>query len=566
MVDAEEACITLEGFTRALDAFYRYVERHAEAAERFATNLKPNQTLDWHQLAANLYSLLNEPPRSFTQALQLLWFAHVFLHVENPSVAISFGRIDQYLWPFLHRDLVDECLTLEDAFDWICAFMLKCCEGEESQNLVLGGIDAKGRDAVNPVSFLFLTAMHQLATFQPSISIRWHPDISPEFMVACCELAAAGGGNPGFMNDPVVIAGLQAVGIAPEHAWDWGIVGCYEATPQGTCYPNTVLASLHLVHQLNAYLQTPVAQEATTIDSFLQGWYDDIHRDYRNEILPACNQRWRYFRELAPSPFGSVLMRSCISRATALETGGADYSLAGVNILGLGTVVDSLYAIAHFVYATAALTVAELSAAINVNFPDEVLCQRLRCLPGRYGTDTEETNRLAHNVSATLATMVLDSRMADGVRPYPGFFAFGADIYSTQEASPDGRHAGELISYGVGASSAAATSATALLASASHVVHARAACGNPLAITLQRTDLNGADGAMLIRHLVEGYFQQGGFHLHINVMSADDLRRAQAHPMEHASLMVRVSGFSAQFITVDARWQDALIERAERGL
>jgi len=69
----------------------------------------------------------------------------------------------------------------------------------------------------------------------------------------------------------------------------------------------------------------------------------------------------------------------------------------------------------------------------------------------------------------------------------------------------------------------------------------------------------------LIRDLVQGYFALGGSHVHFNVASADDLRRAKADPERHRDLTVRVSGYSAHFVAIDPRWQDALIERAERG-
>ncbi|MCE5239408.1 hypothetical protein LLH23_13085 [bacterium] len=108
---------------------------------------------------------------------------------------------------------------------------------------------------------------------------------------------------------------------------------------------------------------------------------------------------------------------------------------------------------------------------------------------------------------------------------------------------------------------------TAVIASASHVAHDLCACGNPLALTLP---VGGAH-ADTIRSLVETYFRPqdcapyGGYHLHFNTVSASRLRAAQADPLNHAELLVRVSGFSAPFVTMDARWQEALIERAEQG-
>lgn len=559
-----EQATNLAAFDAAMEAFIRFVVRHAEASEALADTLSGEAASEWCRRADDLRHIAVARPESFAQAVQLLWLAHLFLHAENPSVAISFGRIDQILWPFLRRDLEEGRTTLEGAFELVCAFLIKCCEGEESQNAVLGGVDAEGRDATNPLSLLFLAAMRRLATFQPSLSVRIHPGSPEDFVEAACELAAAGTGNPGFMNDPVVIAALQALEIPLERARDWGIVGCYEATPQGDAYPNTVLCRLSLVDSLAAYLATPEARTAPDFEGFLSGWYAHVARTYARE-LAGCQARWNGMRDHAPSPFGSVLMRGCVERGLPLEAGGAGYSLAGVNILGLGTVVDSLHAVRTLVYDRRELTLAEVADAVAADFPDEALRLRLRSLPGRYGTDGDETNALAREVSSVVARMVLESRLEGGVRPYPGFFAFAADIYALTTATPDGRHKSDLISYGCAPCSSVEAGPTAVMASAAHAAHALCACGNPLAITLQRSDVQGPEGIALIRSLVEGYFARGGFHVHFNVASADDLRRAKADPENHRNLTVRVSGYSARFVTVDPKWQDALIERAERG-
>ena len=171
-------------------------------------------------------------------------------------------------------------------------------------------------------------------------------------------------------------------------------------------------------------------------------------------------------------------------------------------------------------------------------------------------------------LSSTIGAMVVETSGASafGVRPYPGFFAFSADIYALNHASPDGRRQAECTSYGVNPSTAVDTSPTSVLRSAANVAHSLCACGNPLAISLLRTDLASPDGTDLIRYLVTSYFAMGGMHVHINIVSADDLRAAKSNPEQYADLTVRVSGYSARFVTVEDRWQNALIERAEKGM
>jgi formate C-acetyltransferase len=259
------------------------------------------------------------------------------------------------------------------------------------------------------------------------------------------------------------------------------------------------------------------------------------------------------------------MLRGCIARNLPLEAGAAPYNLVGINILGLGTLVDSLHAVREVVFTHGELSLAALATAMAADFPDDALRERLRRLPGRYGTDDAATNALAREVSTRIARMVLDSRLDNGVRPYPGFFAFSADIYARGAATPDGRRRDDLISYGVGPAAIDSTP-TAILAAAAHAAHALAACGNPLALTLARSDIAGPDGWRVIQHLVEAYFALGGSHLHVNVLTVDELRQAQANPAAHPGLTVRVSGYSARFVEVERTWQDALIARAARGL
>ena len=469
---------------RALEAFSLFIHRHADATEEVAAQLTAGRASDCWRRASNLLIIAQHPPQNFAQALQLVWLAQIFLHAENPSMAISFGRLDQYLWPLLQRDLQAGRLTQDAAFELVCAFCLKCCEGEESQNLTVGGVDGDGNEAANLLSVLLLEALEALQCHQPSLTVRWRPadgaEDSPlaQLRSAACRLAASGAGQPGFMNDTVVTTALQAVDLPLERARDWAIVGCYEATPQGDSYPNTVLGGLHLPAALASYLDA--SPTAADFPAFLEGFHAHLQSLYAQE-LERLQETWDHFRDHAPSPFGSLLTGGCLERLLPLEAGGANFSLVGIDIEGLGTLVDSLYAIRTVVFEQQQLTLAELRDALAANFPDEDLRCRLRHLPGRYGTDAPATNDLVAQVSERIARMVLASRLENGVRPYPAFFRFGGDINDLRVASPDGRRREDFISYGAGPSAIPSTP-TAVLHSVAHVAHHLAACGNPLAI------------------------------------------------------------------------------------
>ena len=64
-------------------------------------------------------------------------------------------------------------------------------------------------------------------------------------------------------------------------------------------------------------------------------------------------------------------------------------------------------------------------------------------------------------------------------------------------------------------------------------------------------------------NLTKVYFNNGGQQISVNVVSADDLRAAQAEPEKYGSLIVRVGGYSAYFNSLTKELQDSVIERTE---
>jgi formate C-acetyltransferase len=432
-------------------------------------------------------------------------------------------------------------------------------EAAESQNLTVGG------PGENPLSLLLLQAMSELKVWQPSLSVRIDAGSSDAFWQEALALCEAGIGMPSFFNSPVVSAALERLDIPPERAADFGIVGCYEASPQGDACPYTVGGGFALPDILCDYLHARPA--AADFEAFRDGFKTFFRGTYQNRILPQFIQTLRRLEENGISPFESLCVTGCIESGRTAEQAGARFNLFGVNILGIGTLVDSLLAVKVLVFDEQALSLAKLTEQVERDFPDPALRHRCRSLPGKFGSDTPVSNALARELSEFIANEILASRLPNGVRPYPGFFWFGQDIKRHCPASPDGRRAGERPSFGCGPGVMLETSdITAILNSAAHIDHASCACGNPLTLSFNRNELAGANGRKLLRHVIETYFQSGGFHLQINIVNAEDLRKAKAAPERYQDLIVRISGFSARFVRLDEKWQDAIIERTAQGM
>ena len=541
-----------QAFAKALDAFELFIKRYADEAEK--CYLSDGNT-DMHRVAKNCRQLLKGSPESFEQALQLVWFTHLFLHAEACAPAVSFGRFDKYLYPFYKNDLL-RGVSEAELKEVLACFWLKTCEGDESQNLTLGG----GEE--NELTFACLDVTAELKVWQPSVSVRINENTTDSLWKTVTSLMKAGIGMPALFNDKVIIKALRGLGLSEEDAENYGIVGCYEANPSGNTFGTTAAGGSFRLHDiLLEFLFN--GESYSDFDSFYSAFLAFFKNKYNTDIMDNFRARWEWIKRDCVSPFQGICFGDCLKSGLAAEHGGCKNTMFGINILGIGTLTDSIYCIKKIVFDEKYCTYDYLVTQVKDNFTDEKLFLRLRGCEGKFGTDSEETNALARELSIFIADLVDGGKIADGVIPYAGLFIFLADVNSANyPATPDGRRAGERLSYGIAASDIAkGKTLTSVLNSSANIANDRFADGNPLMIRINRGEVDGENGDMILRSLISSYFENGGFHIQCNIVDAETLKDAQKNPDEYSDLTVRISGYSARFTTLSEAVQNALIER-----
>jgi len=588
---------TLRSMEIACDAMIRFAERHAELAQQLAeAESDDERRLELLRIAEVCRRVPAEAPRDFHEALQAYWFCHLGVVTElNGWDAFSPGHLDQHLGPFFEKGLDDGTLTRESARELLEALFVKFnnhpappkvgVTAAESgtytdfANITLGGVQADGTDGSNEVTYLLLDVIEELHLLQPSTNLLLS-DVTPDTVLArALEVIRHGFGFPSLFNNEMVVEQQLRVGKTAEDARAGGCSGCVETGAFGkescglTGYfnlPKILELTLHdgIDPLTGDRLLPSIGEDAGTFEDF-DSMFAAFEVQLRNALqvkLEGNGIIERIYARSMPAPFLSVLVDDCISNGRDYNSGGARYNNRYVQMVGIGTITDSLSAIQTLVYEDDTVPLDELLAILDRDFEGhEPLRQRLVNRTPRWGNDDDRADALMSRVFTAAVGMVDGQPSVTGGRyrvqmlPTTCHVFFGA----VTGATPDGRRAGRPLSEGISpVQGSDRLGPTAVLRSAAKMDHSLTG-GTLLNMKLTPALIEGAEGIEDISRLVRGYFRLGGHHLQFNVVKAEILRAAKADPEEWRDLIVRVAGYSDYFCDLSVELQDEIIDRTE---
>ena len=591
-VDFWQACII------QAKGLITYAHRMAEEAERQAENCTDEKRKkELLTIAENCRIVPENPPQTFQQALQSIWFVHVCFYIEVCTTACGFGRFDQYMWPFYKKDVLDEKkLTREEALEMLECLYLKTCEVYEVrdswyatafagypmwQSLVVGGQTPDGKDATNDLSYLCLEAASDLQIKQPVMALRVWEKTPEDLIKFGCRMIQEGQANPGFFSDEAAIEMSleKGRGSSIEEARDWTIVGCIQPAPGGGSadgspdagYVNMGKMIEFVLHDgvdpatgKQMGLKTGDPREFKNIEEFKDALKKQILHHY-DLIRTGYNLMQSIHMNRYPVIFASMVTKGCVESGKSVQHGGAKYSTAGMYVTGPANLADCIVAVETCVFRDHDITMDELIHACDTNFEgQERLRQLLLNKPEKYG------NNQPH-VDAVYKEMV--DFIAEHVQQWPdargGYYAFGIDSQTMNiphgqvtGALPDGRKAGEPF---CDASSPMMGrdihGPTATVKSVASMVDEKLHEGALYNLRFDPKGVQGEKGLNIIEGVIKTYFDDGGQHIQINVVDNETLKKAQQNPENYKGLMVRVAGYMAYFTELDKSAQDTIIYR-----
>jgi len=594
--DSSDKRAFLKAVIICCEAVKNFAARYSKLAGELAKKESdPRRQMELKEIAKICARVPGEPACTFHEALQSLWITHMLVMAEEgyPGAGLSYGRFDQFMYEYYKSDMEAGRLDRDWARELLRCFWVKHNYAYDfqarvgnnqgitsgfGQLLTIGGIDKKGNDASNELTWLILDVIEEMNMLEPKPNIRLHRNTPEPLLRRVAQLLAKAQGSPFLMNfDEASIAGLEWQGLPKERLWDYAPVGCLENTLCGDDRSGTVDVNLNLAKAVELALfdgkdlASGKQIGPSTGDPRNFKTFDEFYDAYRTQLC-ATARKLTLVNDIAdeirakfePTPYVSSLVGGCLESSKDVTSAGARYNYITVEGVAFATAVDSLLAIKSLVYEQKRATMDELLEAIKNNFEGHEKIQRMmRNRAPKYGNDSE-ADEIAGEVNRLWTEEVFNWETPTGKRYRGGYLSWNYWIsYApSTAATPDGRQRGRFLSNGIcPVDGMDRCGPTAVIKSVGKIGLKSAPNGASHTISFSPSILRDAEHIDKLAALLRAYAHEGGTALQVNVVDANTLKEAQKHPDQYRNLLVRVTGYNAYFVMLGKEIQDEIIAR-----
>ncbi len=603
----------LKGMAISCDAAVLFAERHAQEADRIADDLgkklKKYLAAGDDRKAVGIKKRIKElkriaevcrrvpahAPRTFHEALQTYWFAHLGTITElNGWDAMNPGHLDQHLEPFYNKEIADGTLTREEAKELIACFWIKVnnhpappkvgITAKESgtyndfTNINIGGVRRDGTSGVSEVSYIILEVIEELHILQPGSSVHIAEVTPDEFLHAACKVIRKGYGYPSVFNPDTYIQELVRQGKSLEDAREGGCSGCIEVGAFGKeAYLLTGYLNVPKILEITLNNgKDPVTGKQVSIETgepLRFGSFEELYAAFLKQLdyivlqkVTVSNYIDRMFARYAPATFLSVLMEDCILKGKDYYNGGPRYNTSYIQCTGLGTVTDSLSSLKKHVFEEKTVSMKQMLDAVASDFKgDEILRLRIINNTPFFGNDDDYADNIAVRVYNDLFSAIDGKPNIKGESYHMNMLSTTCHIYfgKVMGATPNGRFASLPISDGTSPSQGCDTHGPSSVVKSLGKLDQKLSGGTLLNQRFIPNLLKKESDIEKLGKLIRVYFSLGGHHIQFNIVDTPTLRDAQKHPENYRDLLVRMAGYSDYFNDMNADYQEEIIERTE---
>jgi len=567
--DERELLLSLKNVYSSLKIWH---SRYIENIKMLLAQSKASEKEYYTALLKNLKKAPFEKPSSFREAVQALWFLFAFIRLCGNWPGI--GRIDQILGEYLKNDLAQGKLTITEAREILAHFFIKGCEwitlegkgsgdAQHYQNIVLGGIDEFGEEITNEVTYLVLDILEELPIGDFPIAIRINSATPSLLFKRIAEVIRFGGGAVAVYNEELILKSMLEFGYSENEASAFANDGCWEIqVPGKTLFSYTAIDGFALLQKNVLHI------DKKDIDINFES-YDQLYSAYKEKLNQTIAdfhlQADTWGKNPLPCSVVSFFTDDCIQKAKGYFNGGARYTVLLPHLGSIPDVANSLYAIKKLVFDAKKISLKDFLNILHNNWAEnEPLRRYVQNAYTYYGNDNDEVDSIAAHITEDFICAVREVKARNGVLRPAGISTFGRQIdWRYHLATAHGFKDGDILAGNLSPTPGTdKDGATAIIRSHCKCDLSKLTCGTALDIKLDPACFEKNEGLNIIISLMKGFMELSGFFMQIDVINNEVLLEAQKHPEQYQNLAVKISGWSARFVTLNQEWQEMIIQRS----
>ncbi len=504
---------------------------------------------------------ISQPATNVLEATQAVYFAYLAAVKEQNGAAMSLGRTSTFLDIYAERDLQAGTFTEKEIQEIIDQFVMKLrlikfARTPEYNSIFAGdptwvtesiaGIGIDGRHMVTKMSYRYLNTLNNIGTApEPNMTVLWAKNLPENFKRFCAKTSIKHSAVQ-YENDDL---------MRISHGDDYGIACCVSSMRIGKemqFFGARANLAKCLLYAINGGVDEitgkqvgpktrPVTSEYLDFDEVwdkykdMMKWLASVYVNALN-IIHYMHDKYSYER-LQMSLHDKQVRRW-------FATG----------IAGMSVVADSLSAIKYAkVKAIRNEDGLIVDYEVEGDFP-------------KYGNDDDRVDNLAKDVLHTFMQYIRGNHTYRGGIQTTSILTITSNVSYGRNtgATPDGRKKGEAFAPGANPMHGRdSNGAVASLASVAKLPFSDSQDGisNTFTIVPDALGKNQEDAENNLVAMLNGYIDQGGHHLNVNVLNRETLLDAQKHPEKYPQLTIRVSGYAVNFIKLTKEQQDEVIAR-----
>jgi formate C-acetyltransferase len=521
---------------------------------------------------AKLYECdIARPATDAQEAVQWTYLAYLGAIKEANGAAMSIGRISSFLDIFIERDLKEGTLDeagAQELWDQLVQKLriVRFLRTPEYDALFsgdpywatecIGGIDLNGQPLVTKSSYRMLHTLTNLGPApEPNITVLWSKYLPDNFKRYCIKVSRDTSSLQ-YENDDL---------MRPHWGDDYGIACCVSAMRLGKqmqFFGARVNLAKALLYAINggrdemsgdqiAPPTPPVTGDALDYDEVFEKFdrmMDWLARTYVHAMNCIHYMHDKYFYER---------LEMALHDRDILRT-------MAFGIAGLSVVADSLAAIKY-----AKVHVIRDETGLAVDYRIEGPIEGTNVVP-QFGNNDDRVDSIAADLVRRFMQKIRKHPTYRGATHTQSVLTITSNVVYGKHTgnTPDGRRKGE--PFGPGANPMHGRDSHGWLASCLSVAKlpykdALDGISYTVSVAPQKAHLSDEELVNGAVKAFDTYFDQGGFHMNLNVLDKETLEDAMKNPDKYPQLTIRVSGYAVNFVRLTREQQLDVINRTFHG-